>query len=98
MHSDRFLRHLELVRDKVPDWNAYPFAIPAVAALSKLEFHRAVTFFVGENGSGKSTLIEAIAIRAGFNPEGGSKNFSSSNRPCEHSLPETLPAPRGGGR
>jgi predicted ATPase len=25
--------------------------------------------------SGKSALIEAIAIRAGFNPEGGTKNF-----------------------
>ncbi len=24
---------------------------------------------VGENGSGKSTLIEAIAIKAGFNPD-----------------------------
>ena len=28
--------------------------------------------FIGENGSGKSTFIEALAIRAGFNPEGGS--------------------------
>jgi predicted ATPase len=26
-----------------------------------------------ENGSGKSTLIEAIAIKWGFNPEGGSR-------------------------
>src|SRR5665647_3630549 len=37
-----------------------------------------VTFFVGENGSGKSTLLEAIAVQAGFNPEGGTKNFSFS--------------------
>jgi predicted ATPase len=28
--------------------------------------------------SEKSTLIEAIAINAGFNPEGGSRNFNFS--------------------
>jgi predicted ATPase len=33
------LRHLELVRDKVPDWTAYPFTIPAVKELPRLEFH-----------------------------------------------------------
>jgi predicted ATPase len=39
-----------------------------------------MTFFVGENGSGKSTLIEAIAIRAGFNAEGRTKNFRRGRR------------------
>ena len=92
---DRILRHIELVREKVADWRAYPFSIPAVAHLSRLEFHRGVTFLVGENGSGKSTLIEAIAIKAGFNPEGGTKNFSSSNRPSESSLHESLRLARG---
>ena len=41
-----------------------------------IEFTSPVTFFVGENGAGKSTLIEAIAVAFGFNPEGGSRNFS----------------------
>ncbi|WP_331683249.1 AAA family ATPase [Blautia sp.] len=40
--------------------------------MKNLEFTSPITFFVGENGSGKSTLLEAIAIAAGFNPEGGS--------------------------
>ena len=26
--TDRFLRHLELVRDKVPDWTVYPLHDP----------------------------------------------------------------------
>jgi predicted ATPase len=39
-----------------------------------------VTFLVGENGSGKSTLIEAIAVAAGFNAEGGSRNFRFTTR------------------
>ncbi|HZF49280.1 MAG TPA: AAA family ATPase [Polyangiaceae bacterium] len=92
------LRHIELLRDKVPDWAAYPFSIPAVKGLERLEFHPAVTFFVGENGSGKSTLIEAISIKAGFNPEGGTKNFSGSTRPTESELHNYLRLARGARR
>lgn len=92
------LRHLELVREKVPDWTAYPFSIPAVTELRRLDFHPAVTFLVGENGSGKSTLIEAIAIKAGFNPEGGTKNFRSSHRPSESPLHNHLRLARGARR
>lgn len=96
--TDRILRHIELVRDKVSDWNAYPFSIPAVANLGKLEFDPSITFFVGENGSGKSTLIEAIAVRAGFNPEGGNKNFRSAYRPSESSLRDCVRVARGARR
>ncbi|APR87015.1 ABC transporter, ATP-binding protein [Minicystis rosea] len=95
---DPILRHIELVRDKVTDWSVHPFSIPAVAGLGRLPLHRAVTFFVGENGAGKSTLIEAIAIKAGFNPEGGSKNFTSKHRPSESSLHEHLRLARGARR
>lgn len=83
------------MRDQVEDWKAHPFNVPAVAALHKLEFRRAVTFFVGENGSGKSTFVEAIAMRAGFHPEGGTKNFAASYRPSESSLHERVRLARG---
>lgn len=43
----------------------FPFNVPVVRSLAKLEFHSPVTFFIGENGSGKSTLLEAIACAAG---------------------------------
>ena len=52
--------------------------IEAIRGLERLEFSNSITFFVGENGSGKSTLLEAIAISYGFNPEGGTKNYSFS--------------------
>ena len=45
-------------------------------AKGELTFDKPITFLVGENGIGKSTLIEAIAVSFGFNPEGGSKNYS----------------------
>ena len=61
----------------------YLAKLPAVKHLyrsKELEFTNPVTFFVGENGSGKSTLLEAIAVAAGFNPEGGSRDFVFSTR------------------
>jgi len=45
-----------------------------------LAFDRPVTFLVGENGTGKSTLLEGVAVACGFNPEGGTRNFSFSTR------------------
>ncbi len=52
----------------------YPFNIPALRGGISLDFETAVTFFVGENGSGKSTILEAIAVKSGFNPQGGNRD------------------------
>src|SRR5262245_22723366 len=81
-----YLRSISLLRDRVGSETRHPFSIPAIRALETLEMHPRVTFFVGENGCGKSTLIEAIAILAGFNPEGGTKNFAFSTRRSESDL------------
>jgi predicted ATPase len=64
----------------------YPFSIPAIAALDRFELAPGVTYIVGENGSGKSTLVEAIAVSAGLNPEGGSHNLSFETRGSESDL------------
>lgn len=60
--------------------------IPAISGLDGLRFTKPVTFFAGENGSGKSTLLEALAAAAGFNPEGGTKNYSFSTRDSHSEL------------
>lgn len=57
-----------------PDYERYPFTIPAVRELARIDFHADVTFFVGENGSGKSTMLEAIAVALGFGKDGGTRN------------------------
>ncbi|HEY5920936.1 MAG TPA: AAA family ATPase [Kofleriaceae bacterium] len=90
-----FLRAVRLVRDQVPTFDEYPFAIPAVRHLDELELDAKVTFLIGDNGSGKSTLIEAIAIVAGFNAEGGSKNFKFATRSSESPLHKFLRPVRG---
>ena len=57
------LRLVRLERPAVwPD--RFPFSVPIVALLERLEFTAPVTFLVGENGCGKSTLLEAIACAA----------------------------------
>ena len=70
-------------------------SIPAIQELHELELDPHVTFFAGENGSGKSTLIEAIAIAAGFNAEGGSRNVTVSTRASHSDLHEHLRLVRG---
>ncbi|WP_437675555.1 AAA family ATPase [Sorangium sp. So ce131] len=90
-----FIRSVKLVPDQGADLSAYPFNIPAVRAIEEITLHPQVTFFVGENGSGKSTLIEAIAILAGFNAEGGSRNFNFATRRSESSLHASMRLVRG---
>jgi predicted ATPase len=83
------------VREEVPTFDTYPFSIPAIRDLDELALDPKVTFLIGDNGSGKSTLIEAIAIAAGFNAEGGSKNFNFQTRGSESPLHRFLRPIRG---
>lgn len=76
--------HLDLEGIERPD--AYPFNLPALRDLDGLDLHPGVTFLVGENGSGKSTLVEAVAVAAGFNAEGGSRNFNFATRDSTSTL------------
>lgn len=62
--------------DSEVDFDHYPFTLDIVKNLQDITFQAPVTFLVGENGTGKSTLLEAIATKAGFGKEGGSKNIS----------------------
>jgi predicted ATPase len=93
--SAAYLRAVRLVRDSVRDLEVYPFSIPSIQSLDELELDAKVTFLIGENGSGKSTLIEAIAVLAGFNAEGGSKNFRFGTRRSESCLHQFMRPVRG---
>ena len=41
-----------------------------------MEFNSNITFLQEKTEVVKSTLLEAIAVAYGFNPEGGTKNYS----------------------
>jgi predicted ATPase len=81
-----YVRSLRLLREGVESFESYPFSIPAVRELDELVLDPKVTFLVGDNGTGKSTLVEAIAVAAGFNAEGGTKNFAFATRRSESDL------------
>ena len=92
-----FIAAIRLEREKVSDFGEYPFCIPAVRHLQRLELHPGVTFFIGENGTGKSTLLEALAVKLRFNPEGGSRNFDFATKETHSALHEYLVVERNPG-
>ncbi len=83
------------IRDVFIDWEriseySYLRNIDAFHGVKDIHFQKPVTFFVGENGSGKSTLLEAMAIADGFNPEGGTRNYSFSTYDSHSEMHEAI--------
>lgn len=73
--------------------DGYPFTLPVVDGLLRsggVELTAPVTFVVGANGSGKSTLVEAVAVAAGFNAEGGTTSFRFSTASTHSTLADGL--------
>jgi predicted ATPase len=68
----------------------FPFSVPAIATLERLELSRPVTLFVGENGSGKSTLLEALAIVANLPAVGASRLASDPTLAAQRRLADHL--------
>lgn len=93
-----YLQRIELAEPVPAD--DYVGKLPVVRSLAAggLDFEKPVTIFVGENGVGKSTLVEAIAVRMGFNPEGGTVNFNFATRASHSNLSEYLRVIRGARR
>ena len=76
-NSGLYIKGISIDWDKITA-DSYLRNIASISNVSNLELHKQITFFVGENGSGKSTMLEAIAVAYGFNPEGGTRNYSFS--------------------
>jgi predicted ATPase len=91
VHGEGIIERAILPPDPARDRTGYPWGLAAVRALDEpLVLDPKVTIFVGENGSGKSTLLEAIAVAAGFNPEGGTTNFDFETRRSHSPLCDAL--------
>jgi len=78
------------LNDDISNDDSYLSNIPLLLNMGEILFHPKVTFLVGENGSGKSTLLEALAVKSGFNPEGGTKFFNYCTRESHSKLHEYL--------
>jgi predicted ATPase len=88
------LKKITLLRERVEDWNIYPFSVPTIESLPEIAINSRVLFFAGENGSGKSTLLEAIAGHYGFGPEGGNRNINNDTTQHNHSTDALIRALR----
>lgn len=90
MNSELMVKKIILERDKIENFDSYPFNIDIVKNFHDLDFKSKVTFFVGENGIGKSTFIEAIAVSLGLPAEGGTENFSYDTNNTTSNLADYL--------
>ena len=100
MVPDPITMNSQLINGVMIDWGkinrrSFLREIPAISGTEHIPFTHPVTFFVGENGSGKSTLLEAIAIAYGFNPEGGTRNYSFSTYDSHSELCQAVRLSRG---
>lgn len=96
MTSNLYVNRVSLSKE-IPEGN-YLNGLSVVKNLKKMggiRFCRNVTFLAGENGVGKSTLVEGIAVAMGFNPEGGTVNFSFSTKESHSELYRYLTVSRG---
>ncbi|MEO3946603.1 AAA family ATPase [Gorillibacterium sp. CAU 1737] len=93
--SAPYLRRAQLLQERISNDEIYPYTLPAVRHLDTIEFHPKVTYLIGENGMGKSTLMEGLAVAWGFNPEGGTLNFSFSTAATHSPLYEAIRLGRG---
>lgn len=92
--NDLYIQKIKLDWSKIPQ-DSFLRDIPAFSGIKELVLESPVTFFAGENGSGKSTLLEAVAIAYGFNPEGGTKNYSFSTYDSHSQLYEAVTLAKG---
>lgn len=79
MNNNLFTKKIIFEREKVIDFEQYPFNIEIIKKLHELTITSPVTFLIGENGIGKSTFIEAIAVSLGLNAEGVKKRLFQDN-------------------
>ena len=90
MNSNLFITKISLERDKIDNFDEYPFNIEVIKNFEELNIDSPVIFLIGENGVGKSTFIEALAISVGLNPEGGTQNFMFKTKDTHSQLSNYL--------
>jgi predicted ATPase len=88
------LKSFKVLRERVENWDTYPFSVAAIRNLDELNLRSRVCLFSGENGTGKSTLLEAIAAHYGFGPEGGNRSFGNDSTKSNHSVDPLMRALR----
>lgn len=78
--------------------NAFPWMLPALRQLDRLDLRTPVTLLTGDNGTGKSTIVELLAEVMGFADEGGELVRAGELPPVARPTRDGSVAPVLGGR
>ena len=65
--EEPMLKRISLLRDRVENWDTYPFSIPVLRSLQDFTLRERVCFFVGENGSVSGA--KAARVISSTNPQ-----------------------------
>jgi predicted ATPase len=68
----------------------FPFTVPSIASLERLDFDAPVTILVGENGTGKSTFMESLAIATELPAVGSARPSSDPTLDAQRGLARQL--------
>lgn len=68
----------------------FPFGVPSIATLDRIELDAPVTLLVGENGTGKSTFLEALAIATQLPAVGSARPSSDATLEPQRRLARQL--------
>ena len=84
------LRSVELrsSADLAAEW--FPFSVPIIRQLPRLDLNQSVTCLVGENGSGKSTLLEGLALAANLPTVGSGEAGRDATLRAQRDLAKVL--------
>lgn len=85
-----YLKEINILSEKFPVLNFYPFNLKIFQNTEKIKFNSPVTLFIGENGTGKSTLLKAIAYRSGIHIWQSEFNLRCERNPYEEDLYKTI--------
>ena len=74
----------------VAEGSGFPFTVPSIATLGRLDFGAPVTILVGENGTGKSTFLESLAIATQLPAVGSARPSSDPTLEAQRRLAKQL--------
>ena len=79
-----------VARRRVNEGGGFPFAVPSIATLDRVDFDTPVTVLVGENGTGKSTFLESLAIATQLPAVGSARLASDPTLAAQRRLARNL--------
>lgn len=94
MQEPPYLLGVQLIEERVPDFEQHPFSVPCIRSLD-LTLRSSVTYFIGENGCGKSTVLEGLASVCRLPISGGGRNdLAAQHGPRDETLLAAALRPR----